>query len=635
MLPPEERAMKGNNCQRLLGLRNVAFLCGLILGVPSATPAAAVTLTYDLAGDLISVQPAAFAEPQVDAPPVSVTVDPNSPVSFSVSVSSATPVTYQWKFNGENIPGATGDTLFLPSVTLANEGSYTVVITNAQGSTTSAAGVLTIKDNPQVVVWGRNDFNQINVPTNLVHVIAISTGGLHCMVLQTDGKVVAWGNNTNGQCTVPLAAQSNVIAIAAGGSHSLALKADRTVVAWGLNASGQTNIPVGLSNVVAIAAGSDHSLALKGDGTVVAWGSNSSNQSVVPGGLANVIAIAAGWLHSLVLKHDGLVTDWGFGYAAVPGTLNSVVAIATGGTHSLALRSSGSVTAWGTSAGIQPGTNPAVAIADGLNHSMALKAAGNVITFGDNRYGQMINPPSTGDPVVAIAAMDYCSMQLLGRDTRVAQPVILCAPFPMAGYNATFHCRVAAQNSPTSYSATGLPFGVSIDTNTGLISGAPLGVGAFPITISATNASGSSQKTVTLTVLNTGNLTATQIWRTNYFGITTNTGNAADTADADLDGIINLLEFGTNLNPTTASAMPGQAVRNGANIEFTYTRSKTAMSEGVSFAVEWSDDLSAPSWSTAGVTESILSEDSAVQNVKAILSAGSGGQRFVRLRVTR
>ena len=40
-----------------------------------------------------------------------------------------------------------------------------------------------------------------------------------------------------------------------------------------------------------------------------------------------------------------------------------------------------------------------------------------------------------------------------------------------------FSYQIAATNSPTSYSATGLPVGLSVSTATGLISGTPTSAG--------------------------------------------------------------------------------------------------------------------------------------------------------------
>ena len=44
-------------------------------------------------------------------------------------------------------------------------------------------------------------------------------------------------------------------------------------------------------------------------------------------------------------------------------------------------------------------------------------------------------------------------------------------------------------------------------------------------------------------------------WRQQYFQTASNTGDAADTADYDHDGIQNLVEYALGLNPTVASGL--------------------------------------------------------------------------------
>ena len=80
--------------------------------------------------------------------------------------------------------------------------------------------------------------------------------------------------------------------------------------------------------------------------------------------------------------------------------------------------------------------------------------------------------------------------------------------------------------------------------------------------------------------------------------------------------------------------MPGVLSLNGNTIEFVYSASKAAINDGLTFNVEWSDDLTSPNWSSADVSEEILSEDGTLQQVKASVSAGSGTRRFLHLKVT-
>ena len=96
---------------------------------------------------------------------------------------------------------------------------------------------------------------------------------------------------------------------------------------------------------------------------------------------------------------------------------------------------------------------------------------------------------------------------------------------------------------------------------------------------------------------------------------------------------MNLMEWACGLNPTTASTLPTVLMRNGGDLEFTYTRSVEAVNAGAVFIVEWSDTLVTGSWDTAGVVQNIFSNNGTLQQVKATLPVGSSGRRFVRLRV--
>ena len=60
---------------------------------------------------------------------------------------------------------------------------------------------------------------------------------------------------------------------------------------------------------------------------------------------------------------------------------------------------------------------------------------------------------------------------------------------------------ITASNDPTSYAATGLPAGLSVDTSSGIISGTLSGSGTTSATISAMNTSGTGSATLVITVL--------------------------------------------------------------------------------------------------------------------------------------
>jgi len=102
----------------------------------------------NLYGAATSVPPAkltVLVPPTITLQPQSQTVPVGSNVIFSVSVTGTPPPSYQWRANGANVPGATDSTLMLPNVQLIQSGSFfSVVVSNAAGSTNSADALLTV-----------------------------------------------------------------------------------------------------------------------------------------------------------------------------------------------------------------------------------------------------------------------------------------------------------------------------------------------------------------------------------------------------------------------------------------------------------------------------------------------------------
>jgi len=97
----------------------------------------------------LTVAPA--APPTITAQPGNLTVGAGSNASFTVTVTGSPPLNYQWLVNGTNVINGTNATLTLTDVQPSNAGSYSVTITNAFGSTNSAAASLTVLTFPPVI----------------------------------------------------------------------------------------------------------------------------------------------------------------------------------------------------------------------------------------------------------------------------------------------------------------------------------------------------------------------------------------------------------------------------------------------------------------------------------------------------
>jgi autotransporter-associated beta strand protein len=124
---------------------------------------------------------------------------------------------------------------------------------------------------------------------------------------------------------------------------------------------------------------------------------------------------------------------------------------------------------------------------------------------------------------------------------------------------------------------------------------------------------------------------AIENWRMLHFGTMANTGNAADSFDADSDGETNLLEFATGQSPHAATRAFTSVFKNPSAIEFRYTRSKEALDAGYQFEIQHADSPGADPWTGAG--PGTVEIDGPVQTVSATIAPGLAGRRFIRVRV--
>ena len=401
----------------------------------------------------------------IAAEPVSQGVSLGGDATFTVVANGTPPLSYQWRFWGTNLAGATDSSYTRSQVQLADAGPYSVTISNAFSGAISSNALLAVITLPAITAqpqfsavlpgqstvftvtaagtpplgyqWRFHGEDVAGATSTALAVpfVCASNVGAYSVVVNNDyGAVLssdalltllpaAAGDDSFGQ-GIPPASASNIVALAAGAWHTVALRADGTVVAWGDNSSGQTNVPPTLQDALTIAAGGYHGLALRAGGTVVAWGANDYGQATVPAGLCSVIAVAAGTWHSVALRANGTVAVWGdnsFCQTNRPAGLTNVIAVAAGGNHTLALKADGTVVAWGENTDAEGsvagqsvvpwGLTGVVAIAAGEYHSLAVKADGTVVAWGDDSDNQCSVPAGLVE-VVAVAGGGAHSLAL-------------------------------------------------------------------------------------------------------------------------------------------------------------------------------------------------------------------------------
>jgi hypothetical protein len=143
--------------------------------------------------------------PYVFSQPQSQTIQLTSNAVFTVGADGTAPVSYQWRFNGADIAGATSN-VYSFAAQVPNTGSYSVVVTNGFGAVTSSVATLFVLQNfGNVLVYepfgyatGSNLYGQGGWVLNSGASMVINAGNLTVPYLQPSqgNQVVASANGT-------------------------------------------------------------------------------------------------------------------------------------------------------------------------------------------------------------------------------------------------------------------------------------------------------------------------------------------------------------------------------------------------------------------------------------------------------
>ena len=409
----------------------------------------------------------------ITAPPTSQSLTAGANSTLSVGAAGTAPFAYQWQFNGTDLAWGTNASLTLTNVQLAQQGDYTVMVSNPVGPVTSQVATVTVNGAPPTIgsspspltlapgltatfasaatgseplayQWQRDRAALPEAATaalSLTNIQPGNAGAYRVLVNNAFGTaisdevplavvpVAAWGSGAYGQTTVP-SSLGGVAAISAGGAHSVALAPDGSLVGWGTyGVTGISTTPwlsMPQTNLVSLASAFDHDVGLLSDGSLTQWGALPYGLDAAPPGLTNLLAVAAGDCHNLALASDGSVFAWGLnadGQATVPLAASNVVAIAAGANHSLALRVDGTVLAWGANdfgqLAVPAGLSNVLALAAGCGYSLALRDDGTVEAWGLLALGGT-NLPAGLSNVVALATGRDHALALRGDGTVVA-----------------------------------------------------------------------------------------------------------------------------------------------------------------------------------------------------------------------
>lgn len=138
--------------------------------------------------------------------------------------------------------------------------------------------------------------------------------------------------------------------------------------------------------------------------------------------------------------------------------------------------------------------NPATYTATGLPPGLTLKPGTNFITG---------TPTTAGQYNVLITASNNLGTdaETLVITIKPVSPVLTPGQSTRGVVGTPFTYQVTATNNPVAYSASALPPGLTINPQSGLISGTPTAAGNYVVTINATNDGGTSTATLTIQIL--------------------------------------------------------------------------------------------------------------------------------------
>jgi len=129
--------------------------------------------------------------PYITVAPESVETSTGNNAQFTMTAGGTPALSYQWRFNGTNLAGATGSSYTRLNAQAIHAGDYSVVVTNNSGSVTSAVATLTLT--PSIPL----QFTSITaLPEGKVSLGVTGDPGFN-VLLQTSTNLLDWSALTN------------------------------------------------------------------------------------------------------------------------------------------------------------------------------------------------------------------------------------------------------------------------------------------------------------------------------------------------------------------------------------------------------------------------------------------------------
>ncbi len=486
------------------GSTGAAAISGPVGGVFTVTPTAPglVTLQATQAGQAgiyefnmlrQSFNVTGTATLVITTQPTSQTVVTGATASLSVVASGTTALSYQWRKAGANIAGnasATTATLTLANAQAADVASYDVVVTNASGSIVSNAVTLTVTAaSPIITNSPLTAAGTVGTPFSFT----IAASGSPTSYTATPLPAGLAVNATTGAITgTPTTAGTTAVLLGAtnaSGTGNATLTV--TVAAAGV-APIVTNSPLTAAGTV----GTPFSFAITASGSPTSYTATPLPAGLVLNGTTGVITGTPTTVGTTAVL---------LGATNATGTGNATLTITVAAAGTAPIITNSPLTAAGTvgtpfSFTITASGSPTSYTATPLPAGLVLNVTTGAITG---------TPTTVGTTAVLLGATNATGTGNATLTITVAAagtaPIITNSPLTAAGTVGTpFSFVITASGSPTAYTASPLPAGLTIVAATGAITGTPTTVGTTAVLLGATNASGTGNATLTITVAAAG-----------------------------------------------------------------------------------------------------------------------------------
>jgi alpha-tubulin suppressor-like RCC1 family protein len=374
----------------------------------------------------------------------------------------------------------------------------------------------------------------VTLPGQSGTIVQVSAGEEDSFALTSTGQLYGFGYNNYGELgntnnngkdapnptptLITLPGQSGTITrVSAGAQFTLVLTSGDQLYSFGDNLSGQlgstANVGLNLPNptpslvtlpgqagsISQIAAGAAFSVVLTSSGQVFTFGNNMSGQLAQS---TNVATNNPNPTPTVITPIFGAF---------------SIVQIAAGGQHALALDDHNQLLGWGDAANGQLGTGSSAAantvpiavtpapagqivrLVAGQGDSLVLNSSGQLFTFGDNTLGQLGIPATSGsgaNPTPTAVALPGTTIDAVGTGPQgnhtlaiVSDLAVTSATLPAGQVGVPYSAALAAAGGapPLTWSASGLPAGLSLNSASGAITGLPSTAGTTSVVVSVTD----------------------------------------------------------------------------------------------------------------------------------------------------